>query len=117
SGRASRDLGGGVCTACFRKELEAYLLANVRKLRSALLALALLFVLASALAAQMQGPAQTAVDLDAIYKIKAEGFGQQSQVMEIMSYLTDVYGPRLTNSPNIKAAAQYVVQKLNDWQL
>ena len=38
------------------------------------------------------------VDLTAIYKIKAEGL-QRSRVMEIMSWLTDVYGPRLTNSP------------------
>jgi hypothetical protein len=34
------------------------------------------------------------VDLTAIYKIKAEGL-QRSRVMEIMSWLTDVYGPRL----------------------
>jgi hypothetical protein len=73
--------------------------------------------LTMALAAQTQSPAQPVVDLDAIYKIKAEGFGQQSQVMEIMSYLTDIYGPRLTNSPNVKAAAQYVIQKLIEWQL
>lgn len=93
------------------------MLTNVRRLKTIFLAFAILLVLGTALAAQMQAPAQTPVDLDAIYKIKAEGFGPQSQVMEIMSYLTDVYGPRLTNSPNIKAAAQYVVQKLNDWQL
>ena len=45
-------------------------------------------------------------DYDAIYKLKDEGFNR-SQVMEIESYLTDVYGPRLTNSPNIKAAAEW----------
>src|ERR1700727_1457654 len=32
-------------------------------------------------------------DYDAIFKIKEEGFSR-SQVMEIESYLTDVYGPR-----------------------
>src|SRR5918996_1128823 len=41
--------------------------------------------------------AQERVDYDAIFKIKEEGF-QRSKVMEITSWLTDVYGPRLTNS-------------------
>jgi hypothetical protein len=55
-------------------------------------------------------------DLDAIYKIKEEGF-QRSQIMEIMSYLTDVHGPRLTNSPNIKAAANWTTGKMTEWGL
>ena len=50
---------------------------------------------------------QERVDLDAIYKIKDEGI-QRSQIMDVASYLTDVYGPRLTGSPNIQAAAAYV---------
>jgi hypothetical protein len=54
------------------------------------------------------------VDYDAIYKIKEEGF-QRSQVMETVSYLTDVYGPRLTGSPNIKHAADWAVKKLGEW--
>ena len=51
-------------------------------------------------AAQPLASSET-IDYDAIYKIKDEGF-QRSQVMETVSYLTDVYGPRLTGSPNIK---------------
>lgn len=89
----------------------------MQRLKTILVTMAILLVLGSTLATQAQTSPQTPLDLDAIYKIKAEGFGQQSQVMEIMSHLTDVYGPRLTNSPNIKAAAQYVVQKLNEWKL
>ena len=56
----------------------------------------------------------TAEDLTAVGKIKAEGFSN-SQVMDTMSYLTDVYGPRLTNSPNIKEAAQWTMNKLKEW--
>jgi carboxypeptidase Q len=56
----------------------------------------------------------TEEDLTAIGKIKAEGFNN-SQVMDTMSYLTDVYGPRLTNSPNIKEAANWTVNKLKEW--
>ena len=56
------------------------------------------------LAAQWQGTEH--LDSDAIYRIKDEGL-QRSKVMEIESYLTDVYGPRLTGSPNIKEAADW----------
>jgi len=58
----------------------------------------------------------SASDLSAIAQIKEEGFNH-SQVMEIMSYLTDVYGPRLTNSPNIKQAADWTTTKMKEWQL
>src|SRR5262249_19221348 len=56
------------------------------------------------------------VDLDAIYKIKDEGLNR-SQVMDTLSYLTDVYGPRLTGSPQIKAAADWAKKRLNEWEL
>ncbi len=64
------------------------------------------------IAAQIEEP----VDLDAIYKIKDEGLNR-SEVMDIMSYLTDVHGPRLTGSPNLKNAAEYARQKLTEWEL
>ena len=38
-------------------------------------------------------------DLAAIYKIKDEGLNR-SQVMEILSYMTDVFGPCLSVSPD-----------------
>jgi hypothetical protein len=60
--------------------------------------------------------AQEPVDLYVITQIKSEGF-ENSQVMESLSYLTDVYGPRLTNSPNFKAASQWAVEKLTEWGL
>src|SRR5437867_4676825 len=59
---------------------------------------------------------QEPVDLDGIYKIKDEGLNR-SQVMETLSYLTDVYGPRLTGSPQIKAAAAWTTKKLIEWEL
>ena len=61
-----------------------------------------------------QAPSQA--DLYAIYQIKDEGFNH-AQVMDIMGYLTDVYGPRLTNSPNIKQAAEWTTNKMKEWQL
>src|SRR5262249_6788446 len=69
--------------------------------------------LALPIAAQMQ---QERIDLDAIYKIKDEGLNR-SQVMDTMSWICDVYGPRLTNSPNIKAAAEWVKKRLVEYGL
>jgi len=69
---------------------------------------ALTFVLSLLVALPLaaQWPVTEKLDLDAIYKIKEEGL-QRSKVMEIESYLTDVYGPRLTGSPNYNEAADY----------
>jgi hypothetical protein len=40
-----------------------------------------------------------------------------SQVMATVGYLADVYGPRLTGSPNIKAAEEWVKTRLASWGL
>jgi hypothetical protein len=60
--------------------------------------------------------AQDKADLAAIWKIKDEGLNR-SQVMEILSYLTDVHGPRLTGSPNIRQAQMYAQGKFREWGL
>ena len=60
--------------------------------------------------------AQEKVDLAAVNKIKAEAFNN-SKVMDTMFYLTDVYGPRLTNSPNYKAAGDWAVKRLSEYGL
>src|SRR5438132_9009259 len=65
---------------------------------------------------RLAGQSQEPVDLEAIYKIKEEGL-QRSKVMEITSYLTDVYGPRLTGSPNIRAAGEWAVKEMQSWGL
>jgi len=64
-------------------------------------------------------PAQTdwsAPDAAAITRFREEE-SQHSQIMEVLENLTDVYGPRLTNSPNIREAAGYAVKTLNSWGL
>jgi len=38
-----------------------------------------------------------------------------SQIMRTMHYLTDVYGPRLTGSPNLKAAGEWAVKQMTRW--
>src|SRR5437016_5490738 len=76
--------------------------------------LSALLVLCLVLGAQQ--PAQEKVDLDMIAKIKAEGM-ERSQVMETLSYLTDVYGPRLTGSPNLKKANEWTRDTMAKWGL
>ena len=53
-------------------------------------------------------------DTAAIHKFEDEGL-QHSRVMEILGYLTDVYGARLTNSPNLREAAGYAMKTLSSW--
>lgn len=57
-----------------------------------------------------------APDTSVISKFQDEG-SHHSHIMEVVGYLTDVYGPRLTNSPNIREAAEYAVKTLNSWGL
>ena len=65
------------------------------------------------LAAQMQQ--SDAVDLNAMYKIKQEALGNTSQVMKTLSYLTDVYGGRLTGSSNVQKAGDWTIGQLKQW--
>jgi carboxypeptidase Q len=58
----------------------------------------------------------SAPDTAAIGRFREEG-AQHSHIMEVLGYLTDVYGPRLTNSPNIREAGEYAVKTLNAWGL
>jgi hypothetical protein len=57
------------------------------------------------------------VDLSVVQKIRHEAFGQNSKVMDSAFYMTDVYGPRLTGSPNAKAAGEWAVKKFQEWGL
>ena len=58
--------------------------------------------------------AQTASGDSLAQLIKNEEM-KNSQVMEIASYLTDVYGPRLTYSPEYKQAADWASSKLKEF--
>ncbi|MBV9405525.1 MAG: M20/M25/M40 family metallo-hydrolase [Acidobacteriaceae bacterium] len=56
------------------------------------------------------------VDLLIVNRIRTEAFSN-SKVMETMFYLTDVYGPRLTGSPNFKTAGDWTVKRLREYGL
>src|SRR2546422_3696752 len=71
-------------------------------------------------ATQPQQPAQqptpTPDPNDPIVRIRDEGMNR-SQVMQTLSYLSDVIGPRLTASPNMKRACNWTRDTLASWGL
>ncbi len=74
--------------------------------------------LAGVLATLPLGAAGEKIDYQAINKIKEQGLQpQNSKVMEISSWLTDVYGPRLTGSPTTQKAGEWAVAKMKEWGL
>jgi len=60
--------------------------------------------------------AQDKVDQAAVQKIRKEGL-ENSKVMDIAFQMTDVLGPRLSNSPGLKKAQDWAVKQLTDWGL
>ena len=71
------------------------------------------FIACAALAA---AHAQSAGDPDINKKIRAEE-NDHSQILHTMHFLADVYGPRLTGSPNHKAAADWALKQMKEWGL
>jgi hypothetical protein len=60
-------------------------------------------------------PAMTEkIDADVNAKIRQEGMSN-SQIMRTLHFFTDVYGPRLTGSPNHENAAKWAVKQMTDW--
>src|ERR1051325_10542324 len=53
---------------------------------------------------------------DMLSRIRKEAL-DHSQIMKTMHMFTDLYGPRLTGSPNHKAAAEWAVKQMTAWGL
>jgi hypothetical protein len=77
------------------------------------LALALVAV---AIAVAFTGAQSEKIDYAAIGRIRDEGMNR-SQVMDHISWLSDVYGPRLTGSPAIQQASEWAMKKFGEWGL
>ena len=77
----------------------------------------LLFMTLALVIAVVAAPiAQEKIDKDIEWKIRREAT-DNSQIMRTMHFLTDVYGPRLTGSPNLKAAQDWIVKETTRWGL
>ena len=74
------------------------------------IALALAFVVSAPLLGQ------EATHDAVIAQIKTEGF-QQSSVMDTLSWLSDVHGPRLTGTPALRRAGEWARDQLTRWGL
>jgi hypothetical protein len=55
-------------------------------------------------------------DYAMLARIRDEGLNR-SQVMDHISWLADVYGPRLTGSPAIRQASEWAQKKFREWSL
>jgi hypothetical protein len=56
------------------------------------------------------------INAEVYWKIRREA-AEHSQLMHTVHVLTDRYGPRLTGSPNFRAAADWVVEQMKKWGL
>lgn len=73
--------------------------------------------LAPSLRAQDRGgSARERVDADVVWRIRREAT-EQSQIMRTIETLADLYGPRLTGSPNLRRAQDWIVQQATTWGL
>src|SRR5262245_48903000 len=81
---------------------------SMRMTRTHLLVLGLSGALVTGTFAPLLRAADEPIDYESISRIRAEGLNaSSSQVMNTASWLTDVYGPRLTGSINIQKAAEW----------
>jgi len=60
--------------------------------------------------------AQERADLETAAQIRDAALNH-SQIMDTVTYLSDVVGPRLTGSPNLKRAEEYARDRLREWGL
>src|SRR6185437_2292637 len=74
--------------------------------------LAILLSLSMALGLQAASPAEA--NLEVVHRIKTEAF-DHSKVMEQLAFLTDLYGPRLTASPEFQQAADWAMSRLKEY--
>ena len=77
---------------------------------------ALLVMLLAAGAATWVAAQSDKLDYVMIGSIRDEGLNR-SQVMDHVSWLSDVYGPRLTGSPGIQQASEWAMKKFREWGL
>src|SRR5882724_10508029 len=80
-------------------------------MRRALLAMTLAASTAVLVVAQSEK-----LDYATLGSIRDEGLNR-SQVMDHISWLSDVYGPRLTGSPGLQQASEWAMKKFSEWGL
>ncbi len=87
---------------------------KMKNLNTVKKAVFLLFVVGLLLPNVVFAQAKAQMQADVNEKIRKEGM-ENSQIMRTIHYFSDVYGPRLTGSPNHKAAADWAVKQMTTW--
>jgi len=77
---------------------------------------AILILALAAAVAPFSGAQGEKLDFATIGKIRDEGL-TRSQVVDHVSWLSDVFGPRLTGSPGIQQASEWAMKKFTEWGL
>ena len=77
---------------------------------------AILMLLLAAGAATFAAAQGEKLDYAMLGRIRDEGLNR-SQVMDHVSWLSDVYGPRLTGSPGIQLASEWAMKTFKEWGL
>jgi hypothetical protein len=75
-----------------------------------------LIVIAAALAIVSQPALEAQVDLTTVARIKQEALSS-SQVMDHVGWLSDVYGPRVTGTPQLEQASAWAMKRFTEWGL
>ena len=75
---------------------------------------AFLFVSAMILQAAPAVAAKPVLNAEIVAKIRKEAM-ENSQIMNTLHHYTDVYGPRLTGSPNLEAAGRWSMKQMKEW--
>lgn len=83
----------------------------MKKIKFASFLLLLTFIAQTASTAFAQ-TAATQTDINA--KIREEGM-KNSKIMRTLHFFSDVYGPRLTGSPNLKLAGEWAAKEMKSW--
>ena len=86
---------------------------NLHRFKQAAATAIALLLLSSAPAQEQAGDK---VDLDTLAQIKHEAF-DDSKVMENLFWMSEVYGPRVNNSRNHRAAAEWAMKQMREWGL
>jgi carboxypeptidase Q len=74
----------------------------------------ILFAIAVSVGAVVTAASPEPLDHAVNARIREEA-RERSQIMSTLHVLTDVYGPRLTGSPNHKGAAEWAIGRMKDW--
>jgi len=73
-------------------------------------------VVAGLLAVSVPAGSEDTQASDVLWKIRREA-QDRSQILSTLHVLTDVYGPRLTGSPNLKHAGEWAIAQMTSWGL